>query len=64
MNPLETKTNNIISIGSKEDWRTLSCIRGSLDFYLGNNKDGKYDKAIEREGFVYDGLLKKYLKST
>lgn len=51
--------NNIVEIKDPNDWRTMSCIRGSLSFYRRNSLN-KYRKAYERELPIYNEYLKKY----
>lgn len=51
---------NTIGPISKNDFRTMSDVFSSLAYYKENNKSGKYDRAIERETPIYEGLLHKY----
>lgn len=47
-----------------EDWRTMSLLKSSIDYYKDNNYTGKYNMALKKEGEIYKDYLKRYLSNT
>lgn len=47
----------IIHIPTMQDWINLSDVKQSIKGYKSTNKDGKYDRAIQKETKYFDYLM-------